>query len=179
MLKSKLRKRLLQLRKKKYYENLNLKNKKTLIEIISKNKIIGAYYPVNFEMNLLNFLKELKKKKIKISLPVINKNNQMDFYLWSGNDLLTVNKFGIPEPEKIKKVIPNLILVPIVGFDREFYRLGYGGGYYDRYINKIEKKNKFIKKIGIAYSFQKIKKIPINQFDKKMDIIITDQYILK
>ena len=71
MLKSKLRKKLLEKRKKKYHENLYLKNRKTLIEIISKSKIIGAYYPVNFEMNLLNFLKELVSEP-----PTSNNNNR-------------------------------------------------------------------------------------------------------
>ena len=62
----------------------------------------------------------------------------MDFYLWSFKDSLKINKFGIPEPDKKKKVIPNIILVPLVAFDKRLYRIGYGGGYYDRYI-----KNKY------------------------------------
>ena len=102
----------------------------------------------------------------------------MDFYLWTFNDLLKLNKLGIPEPEKIKKVIPELILVPLVAFDKKLFRIGYGGGYYDRYIEKyLIKKN--ILKVGVAYSFQKINKVPINKFDKKLDIIITEKYILK
>ena len=57
-------------------------------------------------------------------------------------------------------------------------RLGYGGGYYDRYIEKIEKLKKIIK-IGLAFSYQRIKNVPINKHDKKMDFIITEKDILK
>jgi len=176
--KTKIRKKILNIR-----ENKNQKNIKfSFLEIskkIKKNnlKIIGGYYPVNFEINVLNFLKDLELKGRQISLPVIKKNNEMDYYLWSYKDLLKLNKFGIPEPEKNKKVIPDIILVPLVAFDRKLYRIGYGGGYFDRYIRKnLNKKN--ILKVGVGYSFQKINKVPINKFDKKLDIIITEKYIL-
>ena len=102
----------------------------------------------------------------------------MDFYIWSKKNLLKLNKFGIPEPEKIKKVYPDIIFVPLVAFDRRLYRIGYGGGYYDRYIHKITNKKKLFK-IGIAHSCQKISKVPINKHDKKLDIIITEKYILR
>ena len=68
-------------------------------------------------------------------------------------------------------------MVPFVSFDNELNRLGYGGGFYDRYIEKIEKVKKVIK-IGLAFSYQKIKKIPTNKFDKKLDFIITEKDIL-
>ena len=102
----------------------------------------------------------------------------MDFYSWSTKNLLKINKYGIPEPEQIKKIFPDIILVPLVAFDIKLYRLGYGGGYYDRYIDKISKKKKLLK-IGIAHSCQKINRVPVNKYDKKLDIIITEKYVLK
>ena len=179
MLKSTIRKKILNIRKKKGNKDINFSFSE-IFKKLQKNKFktIGGYYPVNFEVDTLNFLNELEKKGYKICLPVIKKNKQMDFYLWTFNDLLKLNKLGIPEPEKIKKVIPELILVPLVAFDKKLFRIGYGGGYYDRYIEKyLIKKN--ILKVGVAYSFQKINKVPINKFDKKLDIIITEKYILK
>ena len=146
---------------------------------ITKNKIIGGYYPVNFEIDILKILELLEKKiGVQISLPVIKKNNEMDFYSWSTKSLLKLNKFGIPEPEKIKKVFPDIIFVPIVAFDNRLYRIGYGGGYYDRYLQKVSNKKKIFK-VGIAYSCQKINKVPINKHDKKLDIIITEKVILR
>jgi len=66
----------------------------------------------------------------------------------------------------------------LVGYDNRLNRLGYGGGFYDRYIEKIEKIKKVIK-IGLAFSYQKLKSVPINQHDKKLDYIITEKEILK
>ena len=101
----------------------------------------------------------------------------MEFFKWSINDLLKINKFGIPEHVSSKILYPDILLVPLVGYDKDLNRLGYGGGFYDRYIEKIEKKKKIIK-IGFAFSYQKLKKIPINPHDKKLDFIVTEKGIL-
>ena len=182
MLKSKIRKKTLNLRKSKNIHNIKLdffKIYNILKTYNLKNKSIGGYYPVNYEIDILEILESLEKKVgAKLSLPVIKKNNEMDFYKWSTKSLLKLNKFGIPEPEEIKKVFPDVIFVPIVAFDNRLYRIGYGGGYYDRYIQKLSNKKKLFK-IGIAHSCQKINKVPINKYDKKLDIIITEKYILR
>ena len=90
---------------------------------------------------------------------------------------MLINKYGIPEPKSINKVYPDILFVPLVAFDRELNRLGYGGGFYDRYIQKISKIKKVVK-VGLAFSFQKLKIIPISKHDKKLDIIITDKEII-
>ena len=64
--------------------------------------------------------------------------------------------------------------MPLVAFDKNFNRIGYGGGFYDRYIKKIKKRKKIIITIGLAYSFQKVKKLPINKYDIKLDFIVTE-----
>ena len=98
----------------------------------------------------------------------------MDFFEWSFNDPLYVNKMGIPEPDQTKKVYPDILLVPLVAYDKYNFRLGYGGGYYDRYIQKISNIKKILT-IGLAFSFQKSDKIPINNNDKKLDFILTER----
>ena len=102
----------------------------------------------------------------------------MDFFKWSNNDPLKINQFGIPEPTSSKKFYPDILLVPLVAYDNHLNRLGYGGGFYDRYIEKIEKIKKIIK-IGLAFSCQKIMNIPLSKYDKKLDFIITEKEILK
>jgi 5-formyltetrahydrofolate cyclo-ligase len=180
VLKSKLRKKFLKIRKLKNKKNIQIKFDK-VFNIINKQNIsiktIGGYFPINYEVDDLNILKEFDKRKYKISLPVIKKNFEMNFYKWSFNDPLKVNKYGIPEPETIKLVYPDVILIPLVAFDKQLNRLGYGGGYYDRLIKKISKK-KNILKIGLALSVQKNNNIPINEYDKKLDYILTDKYII-
>ena len=180
MLKSKLRKKILKIRennKEKPQVNFN-----QIIKILKKKniykKIIGGYYPVNFEVDDLALLRKFEKDKFNISLPVIKKNFQMDFYTWSFSELLKINKYGIPEPDTKNIVYPDIILIPLVAFDENLNRLGYGGGYYDRFIAKISKKKK-IMKIGLAFPFQKIDKVPINVYDQKLDYVVTNKSIIK
>ena len=181
MLKSKLRKKILKIREKNNKKNIQI-DFNQVIKIIKKEKItqkiIGGYYPVSFEIDDLELLRKFEINKFNISLPVIKKNFQMDFYKWSFSDPLKINKYGIPEPEAENIVYPDIILVPLVAFDKNLNRLGYGGGYYDRLIKKLSKKKKIIK-IGLALSVQKIDKVPINVYDQKLDYIVTNKYILK
>ncbi len=181
MNKSQIRNKIIKIRKKKFDKNLqiNLGKFNSLLKIDNLNlKNIGGYYPSNYEIDDLDILNFLEKKNCKLSLPIIKKDNQMNFYSWSRNDPLKINKFGIPEPVSSKIFYPDILLVPLVAFDSNLNRLGYGGGYYDRYIEKIEKIKK-VTKIGLAFSFQKISSIPINQYDKQLDFIVTEKEILR
>ena len=101
----------------------------------------------------------------------------MDFFFWSLKDPLKINRYGIPEPISNKIIYPDILLVPLVAFDKSLNRVGYGGGFYDRYIKKI-KKNKNILTIGLAYSFQKVKKVQVNNYDVKLDFVITNKKII-
>ena len=181
MLKPKLRKKILKIREKNNTKDIKI-NFDKIIKLIKKEKItkkvVGGYYPVNFEVNDLELLKKLEKNKFDISLPVIKKNFQMDFYKWSFSDPLKVNKYGIPEPKTKNIVYPDILLIPLVAFDKNLNRLGYGGGYYDRLITKLSKKKK-IMKIGLALSVQKINEVPINKYDKRLDYIVTNKCIFK
>ena len=181
MLKSKLRKKILKIRERFNKKNIQV-DFNQIIKILKKEKItkkiIGGYYPVNFEVDDLELLKKFEIKKFNISLPVIKKNFQIDFYKWSFLDLLKVNKYGIPEPENKNIVYPDILLIPLVAFDKNLNRLGYGGGYYDRFIERLSKKKNIIK-IGLALSIQKIDKVPINVYDQKLDYIVTNKYIIK
>ena len=102
----------------------------------------------------------------------------MDFHIWRKNDILCLNKYGILEPIKSLKVEPSVILVPLIAFDMNKNRIGYGKGYYDKILNKYSNLNKRILSIGVAFSFQKYNKIPINNKDFKLDYIITEKGII-
>ena len=178
-----LRKKSLLKRKKKY-----LKAKKFNFILIfklirkhfSKNKIIIAgYYPSNYEVDILNFLKKASKKKFKIVLPVVSSSNKMSFKSWIFKEPLYVSKFGILEPKNSnREIIPDLIMVPIVAFDHQLNRIGYGKGYYDRSLGKIRKIKKNAIFLGIAYSFQKCIQIPVNNNDFRLDYIFTEKEII-
>ena len=177
MNKSEIRKKILNIRKKN--DSLNfLISFKEIMKFLKKKKIkgktVGGYFPYNYELNIMQVLEKFQKKDYSISLPRIKKNFDMDFFDWKFNDPLNVNEYGIPEPFSNRVRYPDILLVPLVAFDKNFNRIGYGGGFYDRYINKIRKRKKIIT-IGIAYSFQKVKKISTNKYDIKLDHIITEQ----
>ena len=181
MNKSEIRNKIIKIRKKKFDKDLKINLGKfiSFLKINKSNlKSVGGYYPSNYEIDDLDILDLLEKKFFKVSLPIIKKDNQMNFYRWSINDPLKINKFCIPEPLSSKVFYPDILLVPLVAYDSSLNRLGYGGGYYDRYIEKIEKIKKVIK-IGLAFSFQKISSIPTNQYDKRLDFIITEKDILR
>jgi len=179
--KSQIRNKTLKIRKKLFDKDLKIDSDK-FISFLKKNRLnlknFGGYYPSNYEIDDLAILDLLEKKNFKVSLPIIKKDNQMNFYRWSISDPLRVNKFGIPEPVSSKIFYPDILLVPLVAYDNNLNRLGYGGGYYDRFIEKLEKTKKIIK-IGLAFSFQKISSIPIDQYDKRLDFIITEKEILR
>ncbi len=179
MSKRNLRKKLLNLRKKKFrFSNIKYLSIDLIIKKFNLKKIktIGAYYPINFEIDCLEILKKIEKNGYKICLPVAKKKFEMDFYEWSFNDPLNIGNMGIPEPYKNKKIYPDLLIIPLVAFDKFKYRLGYGGGFYDRYIQKI-KKIKKIATVGLAFSFQEVKDLPKNNYDKKLDFILTENNI--
>ena len=181
MIKSKLRSKILNLRKKNSYKQLIL-DPERIFRFFKKNKInfknVGGYYPCNNEIDDLDTLNFLRSKRANISLPIIRKNNQMDFFKWTNKDPLKVNKYGIAEPISVKKIYPDIIFVPLVAYDNDLNRLGYGGGFYDRYLQKTNKIKKILK-IGLGFSYQKLNKIPINSYDKRLDLIITEKKIIQ
>ena len=180
--KSKLRKKYLKIRKENYFE-IDKNFFSPLLKLIKKNIkkksiLIALYYPSNFELNVLKVLELKYFSHQTILLPVAEKNDLMNFYQWKKNDVLTVNKFGILEPIKAEAKIPDMIIIPLLAFDKDKYRLGYGKGYYDRYLNKyIKKYKKNTMTVGVAFSFQKHNKLPINKNDVKMDFILTEKGI--
>ena len=179
--KTQLRKKYFNLRKRKYYnvdKNFFLPLLK-LIKLRLKNRFIkiALYYPSNFELNILKLLELNDISSQDILLPVIDKNSLMKFFSWKKNDVLFVNKFGMLEPAKTQAKIPDIMLIPILAFDKRKYRLGYGKGFYDRYLNKCLKQFKNIITVGVAFSFQRHHKLPNSQSDVKLNFIITEKGI--
>ena len=178
-----LRKKFLSLRKKKYFD-VPINRFQPLINYIKKKYklkkriFLAIYYPSNYEINLIKVFDNLKEKKIITLLPIITKNGLLNFVEWKPQDIMIVNKYGIPEPLKTnKKFLPDVVLVPLLSYDKYKNRLGYGKGYYDKFLGKYTKKNGNILTIGLAFSFQEYKKIPTSNFDIKLDYILTEKGI--
>ena len=169
------------LRKNKYYEidkDFFIPFIETIKPIFKKKKIkLALYYPSLFELNVIKSLEMKYISNQNILLPVIKENNLMNFFPWSKNEVLIINKFGMLEPVKSKINTPNVMMVPLLVFDKDKYRIGYGKGFYDRYLNRYLKKFKNILTVGVAFSFQKHHKLPINNKDVKLDYILTEKGI--
>jgi len=177
-----LRKKYIRLRKRKYFPV----SKNFFFPVIQKFKIIlkkkrskiALYYPAISEVNVLKIMELKLLKKFKILLPVI-KGQQIKFCEWSKIDVMKVNKFGILEPALYSKYMcPDIILVPLLAYDEKKNRLGYGKGYYDRFLNNLLKKNGNITTVGVAFSFQKHQKIPTSFRDIKLNNILTEKGII-
>ena len=100
----------------------------------------------------------------------------MLFKEWKADDKLIPGKYGIMTPSIKVYSTPKILIVPMLAFDKNKDRLGYGGGYYDRTISF--RKNSKILKFGVAFDEQEIKKVPTMSFDKKMDLILTPTKII-
>lgn len=140
---------------------------------IEKNLIIAGFIPFGDEINILPLLKFLENNGAQLCLPRINyEMNEINFHSYQSDDFLEISKFGIKEPAAIKNIlIPNWVLVPLLGYDKFGFRIGYGGGYYDRAIKKL-RETKNCKFIGIAFKEQEIDKIPIENHDERLDYIL-------
>jgi 5-formyltetrahydrofolate cyclo-ligase len=178
-----IRKKNILIRKKKYFQ-VSLNFFLPLLKLLKKkfknnNFSLSLYYPSNYEVDVVVLRETFGNKKIKILLPVVKKKSKIRFEEWKNFDPLKVNKFGILEPyQKAKPIIPDVILVPLLAFDAKNNRLGYGKGYYDKFLNDfLRKKN--ILTIGIAFSFQKYNKLPVTNFDVKLDYILTEKGLSK
>ena len=147
-------------------------------------KEVGLYYPIFNEISPLVFIEYFKVNKITTALPVVDSNsNSMVFKKWFKKEKLQKSHIGSYEPLRTKKTIfPQVIVVPMLMFDRKLNRLGYGAGYYDKLISTLkryfDKKQKNFITIGLAYSEQETKSIPYESHDQKLDFIVTEKEIL-
>ena len=170
-------------RRKKFYSKHILFSFNKIFSLIKKNFtkkkiLIGGYFPSNFEVNILNFLDQANKKNFGIGLPVIKKKYKIVFKYWNARAPLYVNKYGILEPKKHNfSFKPDIILVPLVAFDKNLNRIGYGKGYYDRVLKQLSKIKKILT-VGIAFSFQECSFITTNQYDHKLDCILTEKKLI-
>ena len=145
------------------------------------SKKIASFISIKTEISTL-FLNEfiLSKNKI-LCLPVIEMGSEnLIFRQYKKNDKLIVGKFGVMQPDANKKIIfPEIILTPCLAFDQNGYRLGYGGGYYDKTFSFLKKINRKFISIAVAFDGQKSDKVFHEDFDIKIDYILTEKKLYK
>ncbi len=155
-----------------------LNNIKPLIEEI-ENEYIGTYISFRDELDTKKLNQYLLERELNLALPAIDfQTKEINFFMYHENTELIENKFTILEPKNKDKVIfPKIILIPLLGYSKSGFRLGYGGGYYDKYLSKNGIGE--VKKIGIAFSFQEVEEIPVEDHDERLDWILTEKHLYK
>ncbi len=145
---------------------------------LEKNQIIAVYYPINNEINCLGLVENLREKNYKICLPVvIKKDAPMVFRLWQKGDKLTPDLTKTLAPNtNATKINPDIIIMPLVAFDKNGARLGYGKGYYDRTIANMKNKPLLV---GYAFSIQELDKIKQDVYDVPLDYIVSEDGVRK
>ncbi|MCH9845383.1 MAG: 5-formyltetrahydrofolate cyclo-ligase [Alphaproteobacteria bacterium] len=142
-------------------------------------KEIALYAAMRDELPLWNLLQDFHLRGATTYLPiVIKKASALFFQAWQADDALVEGKYGEKTPiydAHTPDIFPDIILAPLLAFSSDGYRLGYGGGYYDRTIAKIRATGKHVTFLGIAYSAQEVTHLPIDEYDVRLDGIITEQ----
>lgn len=132
-------------------------------------KTIGAYYAFGSEVKTDLIIEQARSLGKKIALPSVE-GDGLTFYELSSGKYLVKGRFGIMEPlpyGHVEKI--DLLMVPGIAFDKKGYRLGYGKGYYDKFLAK-----KKMASIGLAYSFQLLESLPVDRHDEKLDAVATE-----
>jgi 5-formyltetrahydrofolate cyclo-ligase len=134
--------------------------------------VFGAYWPFRAEFDPQPLIESLVAAGRVVALPVvIEKHGPLEYRAWRPGENLINGVWDIPIPEKREIVIPATVLAPLVGFDRSSYRLGYGGGYFDRTLAALRRRPFAI---GVGFEFQQLKTIYPQPFDIPMDLIVTE-----
>jgi 5-formyltetrahydrofolate cyclo-ligase len=148
---------------------------------INKEDIISSYLPLNSEMNPLPTMEYLYKNSYKISVPIITKKDDiLEFCSWHPDMELKIGECKTLEPININdKVIPKIVLAPLLAFDLKGYRLGMGAGYYDKTVDFLRKKDEKTILIGLGFDEQCVDELPKESYDIPLNYAITDTRIFK
>ena len=143
--------------------------------------IVAGFYPIQTEVDCLFILKALNAIQCRCALPIIaSKNQHLAFKEWDMVEELKDGTFGTREPSsELLYVMPDIILVPLLAFDEKGYRLGYGGGYYDRTLEVYREKGHAFTAIGVAFDGQKSDHVPVAKYDQPLDIIVTEKKVYR
>lgn len=140
--------------------------------LATKPGIAAAYHPIRSELDCFPLLERLVSEGWRIALPVTRRGHPLDFRLWSFGEPLRPDAYGIPEPADGLPAEPTILLVPMLAFDNRCYRLGYGGGHYDRTLAKL-RAERAVPAIGLAFDEQEVTEVPVGPYDQRLDWILT------
>ena len=137
-----------------------------------KPRRIGLYWPIKHEPNLIPWARE-RSGEVRFCLPVVVARGQpLEYWDWTPGDAMGSGVWGIPIPARRAVVTPDLMIAPLVGFDQARYRLGNGGGYFDRTLATFASRPFTI---GVGHAFGALETIYPQSHDIPMDMIVTEK----
>ena len=141
--------------------------------------VVSAYWPFGSEIDPRPLIRRLSALGYSIALPVTPKkgsNPPLHFRRWTASSLLAPRSFGVHEPgEDAEILVPDVLLVPMLAFDRQGGRLGYGAGHYDRTLAGLRAANPAIRAIGVAFAAQQVDELPTEPHDQPLDDVLTER----
>ena len=142
--------------------------------------VVSGYVPIGSEIDGMGLLEQLHGRGFTIGLPLVTAPaTALTFLEYQPGDRLVKGDFDVLTPEHdVATVIPELLLVPLLAFDRRGYRLGYGGGFYDRTLAGL-RRQVTIKAIGLAFSGQEADAIPHDGFDQPLDGVLCENGLIE
>ncbi len=137
--------------------------------------IVGLYWPYKGEVDIRPLIDRLLDYGHSLALPVVmGKGRPLQFKSWKAGDVMAAGVYGIPYPAQGTVVEPDTLIVPLLGFDKACYRLGYGGGFYDRTLAQSRKQ---IHTLGVGFEDARLETIFPQNFDVPLAVIITEHSV--
>jgi 5-formyltetrahydrofolate cyclo-ligase len=146
---------------------------------IASGTIVSGFMPINTEINALPLMRKLAEAGAQLALPVVEgRGKPLTMRVWRWGEELGSGVWGIREPKPdAARVDPDILLVPLLAFDRAGNRLGYGGGYYDLTIAGLRAR-KTTTAVGIAFAAQEVSRVPTTPRDARLDLVLTEREVI-
>ena len=178
-----IRKQILEKRSSLSLEEVNKKSEliiENLAPYLKNAQNIMIFMDMKNEVRITKLIELYPEKNFFISKIVNSKNREMKINKYNENELV-LHKFGYYESSSddfYDEKILDIVIVPALAFDSSKNRIGFGGGYYDTFLNKVREKNKNTLFIGVCYDFQMIEEVPIEGHDITLDLVINESEVL-
>ncbi len=142
---------------------------------LSPGAVVAGFWPLEQEIDLRHLLRELHGRGHPVVLPVTPRRGEaLTFRRWRPGDVMLAERFGTMRPVG-EPMVPDVLLIPLLAFDAAGWRLGYGGGFYDRTLAGLP--GRF--RLGCGFAAQQVDAVPIGPYDMKLDAVATEQGVMR
>ncbi len=151
-----------------------------LLAVPPERGVVAVYYPIGGEVDTRLLVDWLRQVGWRIALPAVDQvDAPLVFREWLPDAPLEHGPFGTRHPPKdAAPLVPQVMMMPLLAFDADGYRLGYGGGYYDRTLAAMAEAGHRVAALGIAFAIQEIEMVPHESWDRRLDMVLTERGVI-